>query len=78
MKRTLTWDSIVWDVKETESADSVEITIEGRLDGLDDDVRDEILQGSIEPKSIDFDVDADADADERLASVEDGSATEST
>lgn len=76
MKRTVTWDSIVWDVRETESADSIEITIEGRLEGLDEDVRDEILRGSIEPKSIDFDL--DTDADERAAPVGDGSATEST
>lgn len=68
MKRKITWDSIVWDVRETESADSIEITIEGRLEGLDEDVRDEILHGSIEPKSIDFDL----DTDEQVAPVEDG------
>ena len=67
MKSTITWDSIVWNVRETESDDSVEITIEGRLDGLDDDVRAEILQQGLEPESINFDV----DPDERDVPVED-------
>ncbi|MFC4553102.1 MULTISPECIES: hypothetical protein [Halorussus] len=56
MKETEKWDSLIWSVDRVDADDTVEITIQGRLEGLDAEERDKILREGLQPTSVNFDV----------------------
>ena len=56
MKETENWDSLIWSVNRVDADDAVEITIQGRLEGLDAEERDKILREGLRPTSVNFDV----------------------